>query len=215
MACTRLLRRAYAAAPLVAGVVAQYLEQHPDASQEDVLRTLYQLATPDIVSGAGTAARNLFLYTNITAPGGSQLTPQPPAPSQPGQAAQPEAESGSGLTTGAAVGIAVGAIAGGLQRWNAGQLCTLLGVGAGARSCTAWSGQQRFSRRLRRAITPGQQSFYGSLSSWMLAGAALVIAGFVFLARKRRVKAGQQAAKQLDTTGGWQASLYFAVLLPL
>lgn len=91
------LRRAFGSAAVVAGVIAQHLQVHPNDGPDDVKRHLLELATPHVVTEAGPNTTNSLVYaepTNVEAP----------------------ATAGGGLSTGAVVGIAVGCAAGGCWR---------------------------------------------------------------------------------------------------
>ena len=48
------------AAPLAAGVAALYLQRHPGAPPDEVKRAIIASASPDVVSGAGTAPNRLL-----------------------------------------------------------------------------------------------------------------------------------------------------------
>jgi hypothetical protein len=94
-------RRAFAAAPLVAGVASQYLQHHPNATAEEVRRGLLEMASQNAVTGAGTSPPT-SLFTSLTQ-AGSQAS---------SQLQQTGAAEGGGLDTGAIVGIAIGAAIG-------------------------------------------------------------------------------------------------------
>ncbi|WP_141732585.1 S8 family peptidase [Oligoflexus tunisiensis] len=51
------------ASPHVAGVVALYLEQNPEATPEEIETLVKENATPNVVRSAGTNSPNLFIYS--------------------------------------------------------------------------------------------------------------------------------------------------------
>jgi aqualysin 1 len=59
------------ATPHVAGVVAQYLETHPDAAPATVIQALRDNATPDKVSDAKPGSANLLLFATFGNNGGA------------------------------------------------------------------------------------------------------------------------------------------------
>ena len=81
------------AAAIAAGVAAQYLQLRPDATPSEVRRALVGMATPHTVTGVGSASTASLLFTNLSE-------------ALDATAAAPRGGS-SGLSTGAAVGIAI------------------------------------------------------------------------------------------------------------
>lgn len=95
--------RAFGAAPIVVGVVAQYLELHPEATPSQIKRALQETGSQHAVTGAGPATRTTTLvYTNLTEP-----EPVVAAGGGGDTAASSGGGGSSGLSTGAVVGIVI------------------------------------------------------------------------------------------------------------
>lgn len=92
---TRVVLDAFGAAPLVAGVAAQYLQLHPTATSAQVKAALLAMSTQHVVTGSSIGPTNL-LFTNLTEP-------------QSGGGAGASGESGGGLSTGAVIAVVVAA----------------------------------------------------------------------------------------------------------
>lgn len=115
--------RAFSAAALVTGVVAQYLELFPEASPAQVKAALLAQATPNAIMGAGNqSVSTSLLYTTFAEPV-STVGPLAPAPAPAGTQAGQE-EGSSGLGASAIVGLALGILAG--ERGGAGSQFTFV-----------------------------------------------------------------------------------------
>lgn len=90
---------------LVAGVAAQYLQLHPNASAEVVKQALIEGASPHAVTGLGVEPASRLLFTNYTQPRGSVVA---------GASANDGGSGGlsAGALAGIVVGVAVGKLAG-------------------------------------------------------------------------------------------------------
>ncbi|GAB4821409.1 hypothetical protein N2152v2_008455 [Parachlorella kessleri] len=115
---TRVIDRSFGSASIVAGVVAQYLQYHPNATSDEVKTALQAAATPDQVTGTGSASPNLLVFSNVStlsspaqegAAGPSSAPPSPPPPDPtmgPVAAGDSSGSGGSSLSSGAVAGIA-------------------------------------------------------------------------------------------------------------
>ncbi|KAA1425674.1 S8 family peptidase [Nocardioides antri] len=83
------------ASPHVAGVVATYLQQFPNASPATTANAIRNSATPNRVTGIGTGSPNKLLYSKFS----STIT-SPPPPASTNKVAQPGFESGPGIWQG-------------------------------------------------------------------------------------------------------------------
>ncbi len=70
---TQLADGSSGAAPLVAGVVARYLQDRPDATPAEVAQAVHDGATANHVTDPGTGSPNLLVHANLV-PDGSVLT---------------------------------------------------------------------------------------------------------------------------------------------
>lgn len=108
-------RRAAGAAAIAAGVAAQYLELHKNASATEVRRALLELATPGVVVGPGVEPGAGLLYTNLMQPAPTELGAGGLPPGAPNGSASGSGSGSSdsgGLSNGAEAAIAATATAG-------------------------------------------------------------------------------------------------------
>jgi hypothetical protein len=96
---THVINRSFAAAALMAGIAAQYLQLHPGATASDVRKALLDSASGQVVTLAGPPAA--LAFTNLT-----QASANAPHETQPTVA------DGNSLGTATIVAIACGTVAG-------------------------------------------------------------------------------------------------------
>ncbi|KAL4526936.1 hypothetical protein Ndes2526A_g01353 [Nannochloris sp. 'desiccata'] len=106
---TSVVPRGFGGAWLVAGMAAQYLQLHPNATFSELKKALLDASTLDVVQKAGPESNNALAFTNLMSPPNGESVNSESNGGAVNAAGDNESNDGN-ISTGAIVGIAIAAL---------------------------------------------------------------------------------------------------------